>query len=151
MADDLDDLRQRIDLDEINYPKLARELGSQALPGLATIAQDPNVGLASKAIYLASVISGADAAAILETAALHPNPTVRVAAAAGLRNLDPAHAERGADPLLEDEDASVRKVALHSAIALDSPGMAARVKRMADEDSDPVVREAARSALPEGP
>jgi HEAT repeat protein len=151
MADDLDMLRQRIDLDEINYPKLAGELGTQALPGLATIAQDPNIGLASKAIYLASLISGADAAPILRKAAQHPNPTVRVAAAAGLRNLDREHAERGADPLLEDEDAGVRKVALQSAIAIDSPGMAAKVKRMAEEDSDPIVREAARSALPEAP
>src|SRR4051795_15751 len=117
MADDLDKLRQRIDLDEINYPKLAGQLGPQALPGLATIAQDPNIGLASKAIYLASMISGPPAPPILEQAAQPPNATVRVAAAAGLRNLDPEHAERGVDPLLEDDDASVRKVALQSAAA----------------------------------
>lgn len=150
MADDVDALRQRIDLDEINYLKLAKELGSQALPALATIAEDPNIGLASKAVYLASMISGNDAAPILEKAARHPDPTLRVAAAAGLRNLDPEHAERGVDPLLEDDDASVRKVAAQSAAAVDSPGMKARMKRVAEEDSDPVVREAAQGALRDG-
>jgi HEAT repeat protein len=150
MADDLDALRQRIDLDEINYPKLADELGPQALPGLATIAGDPNVGLASKAVYLASVISGADAVPILARAARHPNPTLRVAAAAALRNLEPEHAEGTVDPLLEDDDASVRKVALHSAAAVDSPAMRARVKRAAEQDSDPMVRDAARGALGDG-
>jgi HEAT repeat protein len=150
MADDVDVLRQRIDLDEINYPKLAGELGSQALPALATIAEDPNIGLASKAVYLASMISGADAAPILEKAAQHPDPTLRVAAAAGMRNLSPEHAERGVDPLLDDDDASVRKVALRSAASVDSPGMKARVKRVAEQDSDPVLREAARGALREG-
>jgi HEAT repeat protein len=151
MANDLDALRQRIDLDEINYPKLARELGSEALPGLATIAQDPNIGLASKAVYLASLISGADAAPIIEKAAQHPDPTLRVAAAAGLRNLDPEHAERGVDPLLEDDDPSVRKVAMQSAGAVNSPGMRARIQRVAEQDTDPIVREAALGALRDGP
>jgi HEAT repeat protein len=151
MADDVDAVRQRIDLDEINYPKLAGELGSEALPALATIAEDPNIGLASKAVYLASMISRADAAPILEKAAQHPDPTLRVAAAAGLRNLDPEHAERGVDALLDDDDASVRKVAMQSAAAVESPGMKARIKRVAEQDSDPVVREAARGALRDRP
>ena len=139
MADDVDAVRQRIDLDEINYPRLAGELGSEALPALATIADDPNIGLASKAVYLASMISRVDAAPILEKAA------------AGLRNLDPEHAERGVDALLDDDDASVRKVAMQSAAAVESPGMKARIKRVAEQDSDPVVREAARGALRDGP
>ena len=151
MADDVDALRQRIDLDEINYPKLAAELGPQALPTLAAIARDPNVGVASKAVYLASLISGADAAPIVEQAAQHPEPALRLAAAAGLRNLEPEDVERGVDTLLEDADPSVRKVAAQSAATVDSPGMKARMKRVAEQDSDPVVREAARGALRDGP
>jgi HEAT repeat protein len=145
---DTDAVRARIDLDEIDYPGLARDLGPDALPALREIAQDPNPTLASKAVYLASEIAGEEAAAILRQAGEHPEPALRVAAAAGLRNLDERQAEPTVDALLQDDDPGVRKVALRSAARMRSPRLHARVEEIADRDPDPAVRSAARDALP---
>jgi HEAT repeat protein len=143
-----DDIRAQIDLDEINYPALARELGPEALPALEEIARDPNVTLASKAVYLASQIGGDQAMPILEQATASPAPALRVAAAAATRNLEQSRAEPALDPLLRDVDPGVRKVALRSAVVVDSPALRQRVAAMADKDEDEAIRAAARDALP---
>lgn len=143
-----DDIRARIDLDEINYPALARELGPEALPALEEIARDPNITLASKAVYLASQIGGDQAVPILERATTSPAPALRVTVAAATRNLEHAHAEPALDSLLRDVDPGVRKVALRSAAIVDSPALRQQVAEMADNDDDAAVRAAAREALP---
>ncbi len=148
MNADVDTVRARIDLDEIDYPALARELGHEVLPALSEIADDPNVGLASKAVYLASTIGGPEAAPILERAAARAEPAVRVAAAAAMRNMQHEQAETGLDSLLSDADPGVRKVALRSAAVIDSPSLRARLEEMVEHDADPAVRAAARDALP---
>lgn len=150
MPADVEAIRTRIDLDELNYPALARELGPDALPALQEIARDPNVTLAAKAIYLVSLIGGSDAAEVIEQAAEHPAPVLRVAVAAALRNLGPEEAEQGLDPLLGDDDPGVRKVALRTAAGIDSPALRKRVQQIAQDDTDPGVRAAAQDALGSG-
>jgi HEAT repeats len=144
-----EDVLARIDLDEIDYPTAAAELGSEALPLLEELAQGGDPMLASKAVYLASILSDPDAARILEGAARHPDARVRVAAAAGLRNLVEQDAEPHVDGLLQDSDLGVRKVALKSATTFDSPGMTARVRRLAERDPEPAIRRLAKQAISE--
>lgn len=142
----MQDVLARIDLDEIDYPDAAAELGPEALPLLEELAAGGDAMLASKAVYLASLISGPGAARIVERAVQHPDARVRVAAAAGLRNLPEQDAEPQIDGLLQDSDVGVRKVALKSAAAFDSPAMIARVQRLAEHDPEPAMRDLAKRA-----
>jgi HEAT repeat protein len=148
MTMNVDALRARIDLDEIDYPGLARELGPEALPALAEIAQDPNPGLAAKAVYLASEIAGEDAVGIARQASVHPEPTLRLAAAAAMRNLADPSVEPSVAALLDDGDPGVRKLALRSAAAIEAPGLRQRIAEMAEADPDPGVRAVARGVQP---
>ncbi|MFG1703625.1 hypothetical protein ACFLIM_10565 [Nonomuraea sp. M3C6] len=142
----MEDVRRFLDADEVDYVAAATAFGSAALPHLERFAQGPDVMLASKAVYLASLVGGAGASGILATAADSPQPPVRVAAASGLRNLAEAAAgEVGpvADRLLGDDDVGVRKVALASAAGLGTAEMTDRVRQVAENDPEPVLRDLA--------
>jgi HEAT repeat protein len=138
----MEDVRRALDADEVDYVAAATVFGRDALPHLERFAQGPDVMLASKAVYLASVIGGEAASSILADAAGSPQPPIRVAAASGLRNLAEGGVESVADRLLGDADVGVRKVALVSAAQLGA-GMAERVREVARHDPEPVLRDLA--------
>jgi HEAT repeat protein len=109
--------------DEPNYPEAAK-LGPDALPHLDTLVKTADPMLASKATYLASLIQGEQSIDVLKAAAQSNHPEVRVAAAAGARNLVSAAAGArtlGPDRLTDllsslnnDQDPGVRKEATKS-------------------------------------
>jgi HEAT repeat protein len=142
----IQDVLALIDLDEIDYPAAARQLGPEALPLLEELAEGGDTMLAAKAVYLASLISDPGSARIMERAAQHPDARVRVAAAGGLRNLPEQDVEPHIDGLLQDSDIGVRKVALQSAAAFDSPAMITRVQRLGERDPEPAMRDLAKRA-----
>ncbi|UVS77718.1 HEAT repeat domain-containing protein [Actinokineospora sp. UTMC 2448] len=141
------DVRRRLDAEEVDYAEAAA-LGPDALPHLAELAAGADTMLASKAVYLASVIGGDGSAAIVSAAAGRGDPVLRVAAAAALRNLAVDDFERVGETLLDDEDPGVRKVAIGSVAAADSPALTARVRRAAEEDPEDYVRDTAARLLP---
>jgi HEAT repeat protein len=99
-----------LDVDEPNYPEAAR-LGPGALPHLDTLVKTADAMLASKATYLASLIQDEQSINVLKTAASSKFPEVRVAAAAGARNLNVTAAEEILLKLLVDADTGVREEA----------------------------------------
>jgi len=103
-------VRKYLDPEEPNYSAAAAELGAEALPVLAALVQGADPLLASKAAYLASLIPDPEADRVMEQAARSEHPTVRVAAAAGLRSRPDAAIDMAAE-LIADPDAGVRKVA----------------------------------------
>lgn len=114
-------VRALLDVDEPKYVEAA-ELGPPALPFLEKLVHDADPMLASKAAYLASLIEGQHAEAIVKTAAKSPHAVVRVAAAAAARNLPAAAAETVLGTLKTDDDAGVRKtVARASPAARSTP------------------------------
>jgi hypothetical protein len=70
---------------------------------------------------------------------------LRVAAAAGLRNLPEIQTERVLDLLINDPDPGIRKVLLKSADRFRSPQVAAKLRKMAETDPEPFIRELAVS------
>lgn len=140
------EVRARLDADEVDY-RGAAALGPEALPHLSELAQGPDTMLASKAAYLASLIPGEPSARILSAAGSRPEPVVRVAAAAGLKNVPEEQAGPLLDRLLGDPDAGVRKTALKSAAGFVSAAMRARVQRVAERDPAPFLREMANRAM----
>jgi HEAT repeat protein len=114
MALELDEVRRRINVDEPDYGKLAATLGPEAVPLLTILVSDPSPAVASKAAYLLSIMPGPGAQEGLAIAAQSHDENVRIAAAAGLRNLE-APSTEALRSLFTDPDPGVRKVALQSA------------------------------------
>jgi HEAT repeat protein len=139
----LDEVRRELDKDELDYPELASELGPDALPHLETLVAEDEPRIASKAAYLAGLIAGPTSKQVVALAAGSRYDVVRVSAAAALALLPAAQATDIAEQLLADPDIGVRARAAKSAVAFDEPILSERVRAMADEDTDPSVRELA--------
>jgi HEAT repeat protein len=145
MAVTMKDVRAFLDPEEPNYAA-AKSLGPAALPFLLELVRGGDLGLASKATYLASLIKSDKSVEVIEAAAATHEPILRVAAASGLQNLKPAHAERVLNTLKNDPDAGVRKVMVKSAARVSSPRIAAVLEQLAESDPEPFVRRAIVSA-----
>ena len=116
---------QRLGAHEPNYKKLA-QMGPDAVPHLAALIHGDDLGLAAKAVYLASVIQTSDAIDLMAAAAASSHDIVRLAASSGLLNLSGEPAARLAERLLDDPDAGVRKVARRAASRLGLSALAVR-------------------------
>jgi len=92
------------------YSEAAR-LGPDALPHLETLARGSDPLMASKAVYLASLIDHDHAADIVRLAARSDHPVIRVAAAAAAQNLTSEVTRAVLDTLTDDKDHGVRKTA----------------------------------------
>lgn len=136
----------RLDTDEPDYAALAT-LGPEIMPHLATLVRSDDPGIASKAAYLASMIDADDSTNVVEAAAASQHETVRVAAAAGLRNLSPSRAAPAAGRLLEDPDAGVRKQALRAVADLGVSSLEPKLKKIASADPERGLRQMARQGL----
>ena len=140
---DIQQVKAWLDSEEPDYPGAARALGAAALPALTELIRGNDLALASKATYLASLIPHPGAADALRAAQARSEPLMRVAAASGIRNLDPAHGEQLFEALHRDPDAGVRKVALRSAAGLNSPAVLQRLRAVEASDPEPPLRELA--------
>ena len=142
----LQDVLKQLDRDEPDYAALTA-LGPDAVPHLATLVRSGDPGIASKAAYLASLIQTDESVDALSSAVASPHEVVRVAAAAGLRNLPGPQAARLADRLLDDGDAGVRKVTLNAVGRLGLGSLEAKVRSMASSDVEGALRAVARQEL----
>ena len=147
MAITMRDVRAYLDPEEPNYAAAAKSLGSEAIPFLLELVRGGDLGLASKATYLASLIDSDKSVDVLEAAAATNEPILRVAAASGIQHLKPAHAERVLETLKSDPDPGVRKVMVKSAARVSSPRVSAVLKQIAQSDPEPFVRRAIVSPL----
>lgn len=132
-------VRAFLDTEEPNYLK-ASQLGSGALPHIIKLLKEADPLLASKATYLASLISDIGSEAILKEAAKSTYPEVRIAAAAGARNLNSQAASDILLGLLDDQDIGVRKVALKSAPIDATPSLLAKIQLMKTSDQENFIR-----------
>lgn len=156
----MEDVRDALNPEEPDYAQAA-QLGPDALPHLETLVRTAGSMLASKAVSLASMIPGPRSEALLQEAARSPRPELRVAAAAGARNLAGAAASDVLLTSLDDGDGGVRKVALNSvpgaaaatrsagdpaAPALD-PALQTKIEELAAADPEPYIRNLSRQVL----
>lgn len=112
MAVTIEEVRDLLNAEEPDYPRLAALFGQEALPHLDAMIAGADVGLAAKAASLAGVIGGEGSMAVLDHAAQHEHRVVRVAAAAATRHVDSSVGAPVLLRLLDDDDAGVRRVAM---------------------------------------
>ena len=132
--------------------KNAAKLGTEAIPHLERLASGSDVSLATKAVYLASLIGGDRAVDLLFSAARSPTPEVRVQAAAAARNVPGPKAANILFTALDDSDVGVRNVALKSTkeIFVTSAMSAAirkKIEKLATSDSEEFIRELSNDLL----
>ena len=133
-------VRAVLDPEEPDYIQAA-QLGSDALPHIENLIKGADPMLASKATYLASLIQDSRSATVLKGATQSNYPEVRVAAAAGARNLASLAASDVLESLLEDQDVGVRKVALKS-VPIDAPPvLRAKIQKLIATDPENFVRD----------
>lgn len=141
----LQDVVKQLDREEPNYEQAAR-LGAAALPYLRQLIEGDHPGLAAKAAFLAGSINAADSAPVLEIAARHPDPAVRVAAAASAKHL--THMTTSlATIFLQDADPGVRKWGLRTLEATYPTGVRPAVEKIMTHDPEQGLREQARKVI----
>ena len=141
----MDQVINQLGRDEPDYVQAA-QLGAEVLPYLITLIQGENLGLAVKAASLAGMINAPQSAEVLEIASRHPDPVVRVAAAASAKNLPSVPASL-ALKFLNDSDAGVRKWTLKSLEVHHPKGIRVRVEEIIRNDPDIGIRERAKQII----
>jgi HEAT repeat protein len=137
----LQEIRQSLDKDELNYPQLAQTYGESALPHLKTLVSEDEPRIAPKAAYLAGLIAGSASHEVVAIAARSRHDVTRVAAAAATAMLPEGQAVDIASRLLDDADVGVRVMAAKSAAKIGDSALIARLRVMADQDTEGHVRE----------
>lgn len=132
--------------EEPDYSAAGR-LGTEALPYLNSLVTGSDPMLASKAAYLASLIQSNQSAEILQIAAQSEDPIVRVAAAAGIRNLNQIAANEISLMLLDDTDIGVRKVVLKSLPTQVTPQLRLKLETLTQQESSPLIRQLSTEVL----
>jgi hypothetical protein len=135
----------QLDREEPDYGQAA-QLGAEALPHLITLIQGGNLGLAAKAASLAGLINAGQSVDVLEIAARHPEPVVRVAAAASAKNLTSIPTSLAMD-LLNDSDAGVRQWGLKVLEVHHPAGLKTKVEEIMTSDPDVGLRDRARQII----
>jgi HEAT repeat protein len=138
-----EDVRRELDKDELNYAKLASELGAEALPQLQQLVAEDEPRIAPKAAYLAGLIAGPTSHEVVSLAAGSKHDVVRVAAAAALPALPAEHAGSIGEQLLSDPDSGVRARAVRSVGSFDQPLLGEQMRAIAEEDPEPALRDLA--------
>ena len=125
----------------------AKRLGKGALRHLKMIVQGDDLALATKATYLAGMISAEGSAAIIDLAARSRKRILRVAAAGAAGYLAPEEAEPLLSRLLNSADAGVRKCAIRSVETASTDKLRARLDRLGKDDKEVTIRKVARATL----
>jgi HEAT repeat protein len=146
-----EDVRRELDKDELNYPRLATELGPEALPQLQELVAEDEPRIAPKAAYLAGLIAGPTSHEVVSLAAGSKHEVVRVAAAAALPALSAEHAGSIGEQLLADPDVGVRARAVTAVGSFDEALLTDQLRAIAEQDPEPAVRDLAAEIAQEPP
>jgi hypothetical protein len=141
----IQDVVNQLDREEPDYTQAAR-LGAEALPFLRELIQGSNLAIASKAAFLAGQINEEGSLQVLEVAAHHPDPVVRVAAAASAKNVTGLSSTL-ANTFLSDTDPGVRKWGLQTLEVAAPQGIRPSVEKIMKDDPDPALRDLARRII----
>jgi len=143
----MEQIKSVLSSEEPDYKGGGKHLDRKALGYLRRIVTKGDPMTASKAVYLASLVRGAQSEGVVLKALRNPERVVRVAAAGASRNLPPEARNAVLLALLGDGDSGVRRVALKSVPAHPSAKLRAKVYRLSRESPDLAIRRLAASVM----
>lgn len=141
-----EDLRIALSREELDYPALAAQLSPADLPLVREFAMSDNAMLATKAVYLASLVDADAAGDIVDVASRSPTEVVRIAAASALVNLPETRRADIALGLLDDPSVDIKKLTL-IAVERPTPALQAKIEALATRTSIDRLRELAQERL----
>lgn len=130
------EVREKLSCEEPEYAQLASQLEAHDVPILRAIAEGDDVALATKAIYLASLLEIDAAHQIVVEAAESPEELKRIAAGSGVANLPSSIAHKAALRLLEAPSPALAKLVLR-AVRQPSSELKSRIQGIAAQDRLP--------------
>ena len=139
MAVSMKRVRAALDPEEPDYAAAA-QLGPDAVPHLKTLIQGDDPLLASKAVYLASLIQDERTPELVHQAAQHEDPVIRVAGAAAATHMGAPVASEILVELVADDDPGVRKVARKAVPEELTDSLAQRLEEAPDDVGEPPRR-----------
>lgn len=145
----LEELRALLSSDEPDYAAIAQLLDPTAVTHLQTLARGPDVMLATKAVYAASLVPGPQSEAVVAEAADSSQPLIRIASASALANLPETSRNRVAEQLIDDADVSVKKLVIKSLSGPVTPRLRDRLDQLASAGETPMIRQLAQDTLGE--
>jgi hypothetical protein len=122
-------------------------LGAEALSYISDLVTGDSPILASKAVYLASLIQNDQAVEIMRIGAQSADPIIRVAVAAGVRNLNEVDGSKISLILLDDADTGVQKVTLKSMKTTGSSEVKLKVEALNQQGNDEFIRQLSADVL----
>ena len=138
-----DELIAALEPDEVDYDRIVRFIGADALPMLPELIDGDRLDLAAKATSLAGLLVGDQRLPVLDQAARSPHAVVRIAAAAAAESVSATEAEQLVPLLLDDKEPSVRKLAVRAAAPIaQRPPVRAALDRIATDDPVHALRDA---------
>lgn len=138
-----DELITALEPDEVDYDRIVRFIGADALPLLPELIDGDRLDLAAKATSLAGLLEGDERLPVLERAARSEHAVVRIAAAASAESVNATEAERLVPLLLDDDEPSVRKLAIRAAAPVaQRQQVRAALDRIAADDPVDALRDA---------
>lgn len=141
------ELRLRLSSDEPDYAQLAQLIDGSDVPVLMQLANDPDPMLASKAVYLASLLPNPQAHDIVATASNSPRDLVRIASASALVNLPDEVRYPIADRLIDSDDVSVKKLAIKSVEQSAPAALKQKLDRMSRENPSEMIRNLSKTTF----
>lgn len=141
-----EDLRIALSREELDYPALAAALSAAEIPLVREFAMGDDAMLATKAVYLASLIDADAAVDIVDVAARSPTEVVRIAAASALVNLPETRRSEIALGLLDDPSLDIKKLTL-IAVERPTPALQAKIRALATRTGVERLRELAEERL----
>jgi len=146
MSLSLEHVRDALLQNEPPYSELAAN-GPALLPYLKALAEEAEPSLVARAVYTAGLLDYPESLAILQSAAAHRDPIVRVAVAAAAAGLASQSIVDVIGSLLTDSDVGVRKWSLKTVEEVQPPGLAAKVQEALRNETNPTLRQMAGTTL----
>ncbi len=150
MALSKEDLRLLLSNEEPNYPNLAKQINKNNLKDLMSIAKGNDAMLASKAIYLASLLHDAEADEIVDYASKSRNALKKIAAASAIVNLEVGHKKDIiAQRLLRTTDVSLKKLVLNALKKGEkvSPRLKKSIESISRVDKNSLIKDLSKQTL----
>jgi hypothetical protein len=137
----IEQIRKRLDVDELDYLELANELGPSVAPMLLELVSEDDPRIAPRAAYLSSLFDTEEAAQVVAEASRSRHDATRVAAAAALSNAAAAKVKSQVYiDLLRDHDPSVRAKTIGAASLRDDGAIKVRLNELKNIDPVPEIR-----------
>jgi hypothetical protein len=140
------ELKLALDSEEPQYQEIVAQLDESDVPRVRQFAESGDVALASKAVYLASLLKSEAAHEIVVRAAGSGNELVRVASATAIGNLPTSPRERAAGELIGDANPAMAKMVLR-AVGPGSPAMKAKLQDLERRTAVPELKAMLRDTL----